>query len=71
MAARLRQPLESGLCKVSVERKRTTDTHLIHQDERNAIGERVPFVTALLEIHPARVKEGFIDMDYGYMRISQ
>lgn len=48
---------------MTVERQGYTYCVIVHYDKRNAIGERVRFVRALLKILPAPVKDVFSYID--------
>lgn len=44
-----RQHPKPGLREMSVERQRGVDAKLAHDRERNAVGQRIPLISVLLE----------------------
>jgi hypothetical protein len=52
---------EARLCKMLVGGKSCADTKLLH-DEGDTIGEQAGFILMLLEIRPACMKYGLVDV---------
>ena len=57
---------ESGLLEVMVERQGCRQASLLHDHERDAVGQGVAFVGSLLETVPALGEQGFGDVHQVY-----